>query len=169
LRGIDFRAGGRVLSILQILYGLCRRPNFPFYVSWGSFPRLKRQGPKFIHSPLSSAEVQNEWSWTSAPPVCLHGLETDKFTLFTFKPVKIRGLSYKINRPSRVRVLPYYITHVNKQTGHRIESRSLLSFLHYSSHSFFHPQLWHFLFALYVSMLFISLNPIFHFQNLHTA
>jgi len=30
-----------------------------------------------------SAEVKNEWSYTSAPPLCLRGVHTDKFVFFT--------------------------------------------------------------------------------------
>ena len=29
------------------------------------------------HSPASSAEVKNECSRTSAPPICIHGMERD--------------------------------------------------------------------------------------------
>jgi hypothetical protein len=29
----------------------------------------------------SSAEVKNEWSYTSTPPVCLHGVDRDNFNL----------------------------------------------------------------------------------------
>jgi len=32
--------------------------------------------------PVSSAKVKNEWSYTSAPPMCLHGLDRDKYTNF---------------------------------------------------------------------------------------
>ena len=52
------------------------------YISWKSFANLKEQGPKFVYSPLSSAEVQYEWSCTSSPPICLHSFEGDKFTFF---------------------------------------------------------------------------------------
>jgi len=35
----------------------------------GSFP-----GGKADHSPPSSAEVKNAWSYTSTNPICLHGV-----------------------------------------------------------------------------------------------
>jgi len=35
---------------------------------------VQRSGREASHSPPSSAEVKNEWSYTSAPPVCLHGV-----------------------------------------------------------------------------------------------
>lgn len=141
LKGLGFRAGEGGLSILQILYGPCRRPNFAFYVSWEPFPSLKGQGPKFLQSPLSSAEVQNGWSRTSSPPICFRDQEGDKFTFFLhLQLLRKGGLSYKINRRSLVSVLPSYITQVYKQSGHRIESPSLMSILPSSSHSFFQPQ-----------------------------
>jgi hypothetical protein len=34
------------------------------------------------HSLPSSAGVKNAWSCTSTPPICLLGMERDKFTLF---------------------------------------------------------------------------------------
>ena len=33
------------------------------------------------NSPPSSAEVKNEWRSTSTPPMCLHGMDRDKFYL----------------------------------------------------------------------------------------
>ena len=32
------------------------------------------------HSPTSCAQVKNEWSYSSTPPVCLHGIQRDTFT-----------------------------------------------------------------------------------------
>jgi hypothetical protein len=40
----------------------------------GSFPGVKRPGREADHSPPSSAEVKNEWSYTSTPPIRLHGV-----------------------------------------------------------------------------------------------
>jgi hypothetical protein len=35
---------------------------------------VKRPGPEADHSPPSSAEVKNKWSYTSTPPIRLHGV-----------------------------------------------------------------------------------------------
>jgi hypothetical protein len=35
---------------------------------------VKRPGGEADHSPPSSADVKNAWSYTSTPPVCLHGV-----------------------------------------------------------------------------------------------
>jgi hypothetical protein len=35
---------------------------------------VKRPGREADHSPPSSAEVKNAWSYTSTTPVCLHGV-----------------------------------------------------------------------------------------------
>jgi hypothetical protein len=35
-------------------------------------PQVKQVGHEAHHSPLSSAEVRNGWSYISAIPVCLH-------------------------------------------------------------------------------------------------
>jgi hypothetical protein len=40
----------------------------------GSFPEIKQPGPEADHSPPSSVEVKNAWSYTSTPPIRLHGV-----------------------------------------------------------------------------------------------
>ena len=42
---------------------------------------LKQSAPEVDHSSQSSAEVKNEWSSTSVPPIFLHGMEKDFFFL----------------------------------------------------------------------------------------
>jgi hypothetical protein len=42
----------------------------PGALSWG----VKRPGREADHLPLSTAEVKNAWSYTSAPPICFHGV-----------------------------------------------------------------------------------------------
>jgi hypothetical protein len=37
-------------------------------------PGVKRPGRKDNHSPPSSAEVKNAWSYVTTPPIHLHGL-----------------------------------------------------------------------------------------------
>jgi hypothetical protein len=37
------------------------------------------------HLPTSSAKVKNEWSYTSTPPICLHGMYRDNFLMYTIK------------------------------------------------------------------------------------
>jgi hypothetical protein len=36
-------------------------------------PGIKRLGRAADHSPTSSVEIKNAWSYASTPPVCLHG------------------------------------------------------------------------------------------------
>ena len=40
----------------------------------------KWPGHDVDHSSLSSAEVKNEWSYTSAPSICIHGIDLNYFT-----------------------------------------------------------------------------------------
>jgi hypothetical protein len=53
---------------------------------------VKRPGHEADHSPPSSAEVKNAWSYTSAPPIRLHGvvictcISTKKFHLCCLYP-----------------------------------------------------------------------------------
>ena len=46
-----------------------------FNCYWVSFPEIKKLEHEADHSNPSSAQVQNEWSYTSTPPVCIHGVE----------------------------------------------------------------------------------------------
>jgi hypothetical protein len=41
---------------------------------------IKGPGREADHSPLSSAEVKNAWSYTSTPPIRLHGVAPLSFT-----------------------------------------------------------------------------------------
>ena len=45
---------------------------------------LKDQGRDVDHSPPTSAEFKKEWSYTSAPYICLYGVDRDNFTLYHF-------------------------------------------------------------------------------------
>jgi hypothetical protein len=42
---------------------------------------VKQRERKVNHSPPSSVEVKNEWSYTFTPPLRLHGLDRDNFTV----------------------------------------------------------------------------------------
>jgi hypothetical protein len=43
---------------------------------------VKQLGHENNHSPPSSAKVKNEWSNSSALPVCLHGMDRVNLTFF---------------------------------------------------------------------------------------
>jgi len=47
------------------------------------FPGVKRPGREVNQSPPTSAKAKNEWSYTSSPPLRLHGVDRKNF-LFTF-------------------------------------------------------------------------------------
>jgi hypothetical protein len=53
---------------------------------------VKRQ--EFDYSPPSIADVMNEWSYTSTPPICLHGFYMN-FT-FTFRFVVPMAMTVNI-------------------------------------------------------------------------
>ena len=44
-------------------------------------PAVKRPGRESDHSPPSSIEINNEWSYTSTPAICLHGENKDLTSL----------------------------------------------------------------------------------------
>jgi len=49
-----------------------------------SFPWAKRPWCKVDHSSPSNAEVENEWSYTSSPPICLCGVGRDYLNFYNF-------------------------------------------------------------------------------------
>ena len=63
-----------------------------------SFSGVKRPGREADHSPPSSAEVKNEWSYASILPVCLRGLYRDDFTL----PLILNSGNLKTDRYRKV-------------------------------------------------------------------
>jgi hypothetical protein len=48
-----------------------------------SFLGVRRPGRDIEHLILSSAEVKNEWSYTSYPSTCLHGVDRNNFVFHT--------------------------------------------------------------------------------------
>jgi hypothetical protein len=48
---------------------------------WHSFAGVMRPRHEVHPSPPRSAEVKNEWSYTSTPPISLHGVDGDNLTL----------------------------------------------------------------------------------------
>jgi hypothetical protein len=58
-------------------------------IKWvpGSFPGVKRPGPEVNHTP-SSAEVKNELSYTSVPPVCIDSLDDETFAFLKIITIK---------------------------------------------------------------------------------
>lgn len=99
-------------------------------IQWvpGFFLGIQRPGHEFDHSLPSNAQVKNEWSYTSIPPPCLHGVDRDIFT-FTcnfdcalyLRALKLApGRKFSCDRPRYVKhielftvFLNYSITFVN--------------------------------------------------------
>ena len=80
--GAQILAGMRDSSLLQMVHtssGGLPSPLFSGYE--GSLLGVKRSGCDVDHFPPSSAEVKNEWSYTSSPPIYLHRLDMAKFTI----------------------------------------------------------------------------------------
>jgi len=53
-----------------------------------SFPRVKQPRSEANHSPLSSDQVKNKWSYTSTPLICLLGVDRKNFTLTLYLYIK---------------------------------------------------------------------------------
>jgi hypothetical protein len=68
----DQQVGVQVLlgSLLHIIQTGCRvhTTSYTMDMGGGSFPWVKRPGPKADHSPPTSVEVEKMWIYTSTPP-----------------------------------------------------------------------------------------------------
>jgi hypothetical protein len=74
---------GKNKGFCSLFKRAARRQSLLFDGYDGAFLGLKRLEHEFDLSPSSSAEVTNECSYTSAPFICLHGVDRKDLT-FTF-------------------------------------------------------------------------------------
>jgi len=56
-------------------------PSLLFSEYRGCFPGVKWPGREFDHQPLLSAEINNEWGYTSNHQICLHSIDSVNLTL----------------------------------------------------------------------------------------
>ena len=77
--------GARDFYLLQKTLRPALRPTQP-PIPWvqGPFPRVKRPEREVNLSPPPRAEVNNECSYTFTSPICLHGMDKENLTFFTF-------------------------------------------------------------------------------------
>jgi hypothetical protein len=98
-RGISFRLseGDRSLCKRLLFSAKCPDrlwdpPGLLFSEYRGSFLGVKRPESELNpQSPASSAEIKNEWSYASAPPICLHGRGQGQLCLFQILPAASRS------------------------------------------------------------------------------
>jgi len=76
--------GSRHRHLLACNAVLTAPPRAPYLMRTGGYlPSVKGQRPERGHSPPSNIVVKKEWSYTSAPTICLHGLYREKSTFLT--------------------------------------------------------------------------------------
>jgi hypothetical protein len=88
IRHSNFGKGQRFCSSPKYLDRFWGPSTFIFNGQRGSLPRRKRLGHDVDHSPPSRSDVKKKWSYTSTPPIGLHGL--DRY--FTFAILVTRTL-----------------------------------------------------------------------------
>jgi hypothetical protein len=77
--------GGKTFSLLQSVQTGSGTDRASYSMDTrASFTGCKVTGHEADHSPLSHDDVKNECSDTSTPPVCLHGVYRDSFTLLYY-------------------------------------------------------------------------------------
>jgi hypothetical protein len=50
---------------------------------------VKQPGRDVTHPPLYSAEVKNDWSYTSTPPICLYAVDKSNLTFIFYSVLYI--------------------------------------------------------------------------------
>ena len=86
---LELASGKRFFSSPKCPYRPWDAPSLLFSGYQASFPRLKWPGCEVNHSPPFSAKCKNEWSCTSALPLCLHGMDRENFTFYFFLAIHI--------------------------------------------------------------------------------
>jgi hypothetical protein len=81
--GFRLPARAELLSSPNHLDRLLGPPNLTFNGYLGSFPVVQRTVREVDNPHPSNAEIKNEWSLTSASPLCLYGVDRGNFT-YTF-------------------------------------------------------------------------------------
>lgn len=68
------------------------RPNHLYVQRLAGIFNGKGVGGEACHLVPSSVKVKNAWSYTSTPPICLHGVDRNAFvslfTLFVDSPIR---------------------------------------------------------------------------------
>ena len=82
VRGSSPGRGKRFVFFAERLRLLWGPPSLLFKGCLGYLPGKKRPVREVYRSTLSSAEVQNKWSYTSASPICLYGVGRENFIYF---------------------------------------------------------------------------------------
>ena len=59
-------------------------PHLLFNVHRASSATAKRPGREVDHSPPSSGDVKNEWTYTPTPPTCPHGMDREKYYVYHY-------------------------------------------------------------------------------------
>ena len=75
-----FKSWWRHEIFLHNVHTGCGHYSIVFNGNWGSLQGAKRPGGEINHLITSSAEIKNEWSYTSKPSILLHAV--DKTSLF---------------------------------------------------------------------------------------
>jgi hypothetical protein len=86
--GVRTQAGARYIFLRQKGPVLHWGPQILLFTGYRCyFPGIKRPGLDVDRSPPSNAEVKNEWSYTSTPPICLYDVDGVTFVIILFSLV----------------------------------------------------------------------------------
>jgi hypothetical protein len=124
--GIQIPVGARNISLFQKIQN---RPwGHPVSYSMGTsglavpwIPEVKRPGRKINYSRPSSAEVKSEWSYTSTPPTCRHGVDRENFT-FTLHGNQFIPVRRRVLLSNTVEIIWNYVTNFSASLQRQIKN-----------------------------------------------
>jgi hypothetical protein len=98
--GVQILAQARELSLLQnIQTGSGTNSASYFKGTRSFFPGAKWPGNEADQSPPSSAKIKNVWSYTTTPPMCVHGIFRDNFSFLLIISSLFDFYVHKLNTP----------------------------------------------------------------------
>ena len=80
-KGFEYQYGQEIFLFYRTSKSTVGTNQPPIQLVPGFFPRVKRPGREFNHSPPSSDDVKNKWRCTSTALICLNVVDREKFSL----------------------------------------------------------------------------------------
>ena len=80
--GSESQQGHKIFLISKTSQMVLQPTQPPIHGYHGSSSGVKQPGHAVDHSPPSSTEVKNKWSYTSTPPIYPHCVDRGNFTFF---------------------------------------------------------------------------------------
>jgi hypothetical protein len=110
--------------------------------------RVKQSRCELDHKPPRSAQVKNEWSYTSNLPICLHGVDRDNSAFNRVLKVITECYAFKRDIPTEINLDGRWTWYAEKETPSSQEHESTGST---ANNSFIRLCLWVIIFIIWIN------------------